>query len=85
LVNEPQIVLADEPTGNLDQDLAREIIGLFREANERGATVIIATHDRHLLESTDKRIITLADGQLHSDTPEPRAAPSRAMRWAGRP
>src|SRR5215204_4139467 len=50
LVNEPQLVLADEPTGNLDPDLSLEIMNLFREVNARGTTVIVATHDRELIK-----------------------------------
>jgi cell division transport system ATP-binding protein len=49
LVNEPQLVLADEPTGNLDPDLSLEIMNLFREINARGTTVVVATHDRELI------------------------------------
>ena len=49
LVNDPQLVLADEPTGNLDPDLSLEIMNLFREINARGTTVVVATHDRELI------------------------------------
>src|SRR5206468_8178744 len=48
LVNDPQLELADEPTGNLDPDLSLEIMNLFREINARGTTVVVATHDREL-------------------------------------
>jgi cell division transport system ATP-binding protein len=51
IVNEPAIVLADEPTGNLDPVLALDILGLFEEIHEAGTTVIFATHDRTLLET----------------------------------
>jgi cell division transport system ATP-binding protein len=64
LVNEPQLVLADEPTGNLDPDLALEIMNLFREINARGTTVVVATHDRELIRRVGRRAITLAHGRM---------------------
>src|SRR5258706_10438425 len=62
LVNKPLILLADEPTGNLDPDLAREIMGLFRDINSLGTTVIIATHDRDLIRRMGRRLISLDHG-----------------------
>jgi len=64
LVNDPQLVLADEPTGNLDPDLSLEIMNLFREMNARGTTVVVATHDRELIRRVGRRAITLEHGQL---------------------
>jgi cell division transport system ATP-binding protein len=64
LVNDPQLVLADEPTGNLDPDLSLEIMNLFREMNARGTTVIVATHDRELIRRVGRRAITLEHGHL---------------------
>jgi cell division transport system ATP-binding protein len=64
LVNEPQLILADEPTGNLDPDLSLEIMNLFREINARGTTVIVATHDRELITRVGRRSITLDHGRL---------------------
>ncbi len=64
LVNEPQILLADEPTGNLDAERAQEIIELIELANARGTTVVLATHDRDLLERGGRRVITLNQGRL---------------------
>ena len=64
LVNEPQILLADEPTGNLDRERANETIELLEDANARGTTVIVATHDRHLLEQGDKRVLVLEGGRM---------------------
>jgi cell division transport system ATP-binding protein len=64
LVNDPQIVLADEPTGNLDPDLAVEIMNLFREANARGTTIVVATHDRELIRRVGRRAITLDHGRV---------------------
>jgi cell division transport system ATP-binding protein len=64
LVNEPQLVLADEPTGNLDPDLSLEIMNLFREINARGTTVVVATHDRELIRRVGRRTITLEQGRV---------------------
>ncbi len=64
LVNEPQLVLADEPTGNLDPDLSLEIMNLFREINARGTTVVVATHDRELIRRVGRRAITLDHGSI---------------------
>jgi cell division transport system ATP-binding protein len=63
IVTEPAIVLADEPTGNLDPVLALDILGLFEEIHETGTTVIFATHDRSLLEVTPRRLIVIDDGR----------------------
>jgi cell division transport system ATP-binding protein len=64
LINDPALVLADEPTGNLDPDLALEIMNLFRDINARGTTVLVATHDRELIRRVGKRTISLAQGHL---------------------
>jgi cell division transport system ATP-binding protein len=64
LVNEPVILLADEPTGNLDPELAIEIMSLFQEINARGTTVLVATHDREMIMRLGKRVINLERGQL---------------------
>ena len=64
LVNDPQLVLADEPTGNLDPDLSLEIMNLFREINARGTTVVVATHDRELIRRVGRRSITLEAGRI---------------------
>ena len=63
IVAEPAIVLADEPTGNLDPVLALDILGLFEELNEAGTTVLFATHDRSLLDASRHRIVVLDDGR----------------------
>ncbi len=67
LVNEPAILLADEPTGNLDPDLTLEIMRLLEEANARGTTILVATHDPHLLRNFNKRVVTLERGRLVGD------------------
>jgi cell division transport system ATP-binding protein len=64
LVNDPQLVLADEPTGNLDPDLSLEIMNLFREINARGTTVVVATHDRELIRRVGRKAITLDHGRI---------------------
>jgi cell division transport system ATP-binding protein len=64
MINDPLILLADEPTGNLDPDITREIMVLFRSINLRGTTVVIATHSRELLRNTDQRIIVLHRGKV---------------------
>jgi cell division transport system ATP-binding protein len=63
-VNNPRILLADEPTGNLDPKLAVEIIGLFKEINKQGTTVIICTHDKELIRQFGDRILFLHEGKL---------------------
>ncbi len=64
IVNNPKIILADEPTGNLDTELAIEIMSLFRAVNEQGSTVIICTHDRELIRNFGKKILFLYKGKL---------------------
>jgi cell division transport system ATP-binding protein len=64
LVNDPQIVLADEPTGNLDPDLSLEVMNLFREINARGTTVLVATHDRELIRQVARRAVMLDHGRV---------------------
>jgi cell division transport system ATP-binding protein len=64
VVNEPTLLLADEPTGNLDPDLAVEIMRLFREINARGTTVVVATHDREMIQRMGRRTLILERGRL---------------------
>jgi len=64
LVNDPKILLADEPTGNLDDANKNQILAIFKEANIRGTTVIVATHDRRLIEQSHKRLVTLIKGEI---------------------
>jgi len=68
VVNEPDLLLADEPTGNLDPDLAVEIMRLFREINARGTTVVVATHDRDLIQRMQRRTIVLERGAVADAT-----------------
>ena len=67
LVHGPKILLADEPTGNLDAIHAHEIIGLLKKINEYGTTVVLVSHDRDIVNSLKKRVITLSDGKICSD------------------
>jgi cell division transport system ATP-binding protein len=67
LAGEPQLLLADEPTGNLDADRTLEVMELLAAANARGTTVLIATHDRSLLERYKRRVVVLEHGRLVSD------------------
>lgn len=68
LVNEPSILLADEPTGNLDPTLTYEVMDLMMKANARGTTVLVATHDPSLLAHYRRRVISLDRGRLTGDT-----------------
>lgn len=68
LINEPAILLADEPTGNLDSKTSEEVMGYFRELNRKGATIIMITHNHELAVQTD-RVIAIHDGQIRSDVP----------------
>lgn len=68
LVNDPMLVLADEPTGNLDADMAQEIMRLFLKIREKGTTLLIATHDIDLTERYGSRIIQLQRGSMTKDS-----------------
>ncbi len=67
LVNDPPLLLADEPTGNLDPDLALDIMDIIADAHARGTTVIVATHDPTLIERYSHRLLALENGRLVSD------------------
>ena len=67
IVNEPSILLADEPTGNLDPANSWEIMKLLEEANERGTTVIVVTHNHEIVKTMKKRVITMQKGIIVSD------------------
>jgi putative ABC transport system ATP-binding protein len=81
LVGRPAIVLADEPTGNLDQATGQAILGLFHDLHDRGATIVVITHDRDIAAGMDRRIEML-DGRIVVDSaseasPTPRSAPGQ--------
>ncbi len=65
MVNKPAVLLADEPTGNLDDALSEDILRLFEEFNRVGVTVLMATHDRALIARRNYRLMTLDQGRLH--------------------
>jgi cell division transport system ATP-binding protein len=67
LINEPVLLLADEPTGNLDPDLAFEIMQIFKRINARGTTVLIATHDKDMIQRIRGRVVMLDHGRLSDD------------------
>ena len=64
MVNSPAIILADEPTGNLDPDIAIEILKLFEELNQKGSTIIFATHSQEIMKAGDHRVISLNRGKV---------------------
>jgi len=69
IVAMPPLLLADEPTGNLDPNLSRELFALFNEVSEQGVTVLIASHDLDLIRQTRKRVLVLSNGRLADDIP----------------
>jgi cell division transport system ATP-binding protein len=74
LINDPLMLVADEPTGNLDPDLALEILQIFSDANLRGSTVLLATHDRDLIRASGRRVVALDHGRI---VDEKMSAPER--------
>ena len=67
LVNRPELLLADEPTGNLDPDNSREIMGLLSRINLSGTTIIMATHDRGIVDQMQRRVVEIQDGRVIRD------------------
>lgn len=67
IVNDPLLVIADEPTGNLDPETSKEIMEIFSEINSRGTTIIMATHDKTMVDYMQKRVIALENGRLVRD------------------
>ena len=78
LINDPLMVIADEPTGNLDPDLAQEVLEIFNDANLRGSTVLLATHDRDLIQRSNRRVIALDHGQIVEEKPATAEKPARS-------
>jgi cell division transport system ATP-binding protein len=71
VISKPPLLIADEPTGNLDPDLSLEVMRLFRRFQDVGVTVVIATHDHHIVREFGKRVIVLDGGHLQGDSGEP--------------
>ena len=70
LVNNPQLLIADEPTGNIDPEMSLEILELLTEINRCGTTIIMVTHEHDLVHKFNKRVITIDKGEVIGDTPE---------------
>ena len=68
IINNPAILIADEPTGNLDDDTAWEIMQLLELVNKRGTTVVMVTHAQNIVKRMNKRVITIESGKIISDT-----------------
>lgn len=68
IINKPLIVYADEPTGDLDPQTSGELMQLFMDVNKEGTTIVMATHDRDIVNSMQKRVVTLSGGRLVSDS-----------------
>jgi len=68
IVNQPDLIIADEPTGNLDPVNADEIIGIFKKINKMGTTVILTTHNKTIVDRLEGRVITMEGGQITRDT-----------------
>lgn len=67
IVNKPSIVIADEPTGNLDPSTSWEIMDIFRRINANGTTIVMATHDKNIVDTMKKRVIAIEDGRIVRD------------------
>ncbi|PYQ50817.1 MAG: cell division ATP-binding protein FtsE [Acidobacteria bacterium] len=76
LINDPLMLIADEPTGNLDPDLAQEVLEIFSDANLRGSTVLLATHDRDLIQRSHRRVIALDHGRIVDEKPATAEKPA---------
>jgi cell division transport system ATP-binding protein len=74
MVGEPALLLADEPTGNLDPERTEEVMDLLQAGNARGTTVVVATHDRALIARHQKRVILLEHGRMVGGWPTPGKA-----------
>ena len=74
LVNNPELIIADEPTGNVDPEMSHEIVDLLTKINNSGTTVVMVTHEHELVRSFQRRVIVIQNGQVVSDTPDPTFA-----------
>ena len=67
IVNSPKVVIADEPTGNLDPETSWEIMNIFEEINNRGTTIVMATHNREIVNTIKHRVIAIEGGKIARD------------------
>lgn len=74
LVNNPKLIIADEPTGNVDPEMSHEIVDMLTKINNNGTTVIMVTHEHDLVRAFQRRVIVIKGGQVVSDTPDPTHA-----------
>jgi len=79
LVNNPSLIIADEPTGNIDPEMSYEIMELLTEINRRGTTVLVVTHEHDLVKSFNRRVIEIQDGCVVSDSLGPREEDSHEI------
>jgi cell division transport system ATP-binding protein len=68
IINQPELIIADEPTGNLDPINTHEIVQILKKINDLGTTVILTTHNRAVIDSVGKRVVTLENGKVVRDT-----------------
>ncbi len=74
LVNNPKLIIADEPTGNVDPKMSHEIVEMFTKINNNGTTVVMVTHEHELVRAFNRRVIVIKNGEVVSDTPDPTHA-----------
>lgn len=74
LVNNPKLIVADEPTGNVDPEMSHEIVEMLTKINNNGTTVIMVTHEHNLVKAFQRRVIVIKNGEVVSDTPDPTDA-----------
>ena len=74
LVNNPKLIIADEPTGNVDPEMSHEIVEMLTKINNNGTTVIMVTHEHSLVKAFPRRVIVIKNGEVVSDTPDPTHA-----------
>lgn len=74
LVNNPKLIVADEPTGNVDPEMSHEIVEMLTKINNNGTTVIMVTHEHSLVKAFPRRVIVIKNGEVVSDTPDPTHA-----------
>lgn len=78
LINNPKLIVADEPTGNVDPEMSHEIVDLLTKINNAGTTVVMVTHEHDLVRTFQRRVIVIQNGKIVSDTPDPTYAKFKA-------